>query len=260
MKWYGVSASLLILAAMLYAGQSLPPQAGSASRTPVLVELFTSEGCSSCPPADQVLAQLDAKQPVAGAEIVVMSEHVDYWNSLGWKDPFSAATFTDRQNAYSSSLGNSGIYTPQMIVDGKTEFIGNEISEAIGAIAGAARTPKAPIAVSVISSDNASAKIRVQLNSAPPIARGDSADVYVAVVENNLSSNVARGENKGQKLNHVAVVRLLNDLGHLPADRPYSTESVLKISASWKRPDLRIIAFVQTNKKRQVIALSKVPL
>src|SRR5215831_12264928 len=150
MKWYGVSASLLILAAMLYAGQSLSPKSSPTTRTPVLVELFTSEGCSSCPPADQVLTQLDRQQPVAGVEIIAMSEHVDYWDSLGWKDPFSASTFTDRQNAYAGALGISGIYTPQMIVDGEHEFIGNEVSDAVEAVAGSARTPKTPIAISIV--------------------------------------------------------------------------------------------------------------
>lgn len=260
MKWFGVSAPLLLVAAMLCAGQSRSSAPVPSSRTPILVELFTSEGCSSCPPADDVLQQLDRQQPVAGAEIIVMSEHVDYWNSLGWRDPFSAELYTDRQNAYASSFGNGNIYTPQMVVDGQAEFIGNDLSEAIGAVAGAAHESKSAIAIQQISSDGASTRFRVQLETVPALASGDSADVYLAIVENNLSSKVVRGENKGHLLSHVAVVRVLNTVGHLTPSRPFSAESTIRISNNWKRADLQVIAFVQTNRKRHIVALSRVSL
>ena len=116
-----------------------------AHRTPVLVELFTSEGCSSCPPADDFLIQLDKEQPVPGAEIIAISEHVDYWNRLGWADPFSSAAFSDRQHQYARALGTNQMYTPQMVVDGRTEFIGSQEGKARRGIAQAAQAPKAKV-------------------------------------------------------------------------------------------------------------------
>ncbi len=107
-----------ILAAGVYAAEP-------NGRVPVLAELFTSEGCSSCPPADALLMKLDKMQPVAGAQIIVLSEHVDYWNSLGWRDPYSSAQFTQRQGMYTHALIAEN-YTPQMVIDGRKEVLGSD--------------------------------------------------------------------------------------------------------------------------------------
>ncbi len=117
------------------------------ARTPVLVELFTSEGCSSCPPADELLANLAKSQPVAGALVIPLSEHVDYWNHLGWSDPYSSRLFSERQSAYAAAFRNSGVYTPQAVVDGGVELVGSDQSKMQSAIASAAREPKLHVVV-----------------------------------------------------------------------------------------------------------------
>ena len=116
-----------------------PRAASEEPRTPVIVELFTSEGCSSCPPADELLIMLDAQQPVAGALVIPLSEHVDYWNGLGWPDPFASTVFTQRQEQYARALATRGLYTPQMVVDGRLEFVGSQRHTAREAIARAGR-------------------------------------------------------------------------------------------------------------------------
>src|ERR1700726_514733 len=121
------------------------PAVGS---TPVLVELFTSEGCSSCPPADALLMRLGRTQPVREANLIVLEEHVDYWDRLGWKDPFSSEAATARQNEYGEAFGGSQVYTPQMIVDGGTEFCGSSDTDALRAIRTASQMPKPAVQLS----------------------------------------------------------------------------------------------------------------
>lgn len=137
---YVATRLALGLAALAVAGST--PATG---RIPVLLELFTSEGCSSCPPADRLLATLDERQPEARAELIVLSEHVDYFNYLGWKDPFSAEVFSERQESFSGKPHFDGVYTPQLVVDGRFGFVGSDDAAASAAIRKAVQEPKIPL-------------------------------------------------------------------------------------------------------------------
>ncbi|MGH9594322.1 MAG: DUF1223 domain-containing protein, partial [Bryobacteraceae bacterium] len=149
-------------------------------RTPVIVELFTSEGCSSCPPADALLAQLNRMQPVPGADVIILEQHVDYWDNLGWRDPFASAAATARQEDYSKSL-HAEVYTPQMVVDGHLEFVGGEEGPARRAITTSESSPKAAIQLTWAgdaAGDSRNLHIRAEKL---PAASNDSADVIHAV-------------------------------------------------------------------------------
>ncbi len=174
-------------------------------RQPVLIELFTSEGCSSCPPADRLLQQLDP-------HAIVLSEHVDYWNHLGWKDPFSSHAFTQRQEDYGRRLNTQGPYTPQMIVDGTAEFNGSDGPLAAQAIASEGQRPKADVRIS-----STAAGLQVDVTAAP-----HAANVYLAIAENAAASQVSAGENKGHKIEHVAVVRSLRKIGSVKKGGAFS--------------------------------------
>jgi len=228
-------------------------------RSPVIVELFTSEGCSSCPPADDVLARLQQTQPVAGAEVIALSEHVDYWNYIGWSDPFSSAAFSARQETYARAFGQQdSVYTPQMIVDGQAEFNGTAMNKALEAIAKAARSPKADVRIAIpetkTQKDNRKVSLSVSVKNVPPVDRGDVAEVILALTEDKLSSNVTRGENSGRKLAHTAVVREMRSLGRVdPATKTFDSEKTVAIADGWKRDDLRIVVFVQERAHRRVL-------
>jgi len=206
----------------------------------VLVELFTSEGCSSCPPADAVLARLHEEQPVAGVELIVLSEHVDYWNDLGWKDPFSDRLFSERQEQYGSR-----IYTPQAIVDGRVDVLGSDRSGIVRAAASAARDPHGTLDLA-----RTPAGVRISVAGLP--AHPDAA-VMVGVLEDGLSSKVERGENAGRTLSHTAVVRSLREVGKVPAGvAQWSAEVPLTLDVSGKKR--RVIAFVQDGRSRRILA------
>jgi|SRR5579883_2540346 len=194
----------------------------AAEPVPVLLELFTSEGCSSCPPADRLLQQLDRVQPVPGARIIVLSEHVDYWNQLGWHDPFSAPQFSRRQEQYARVLG-AEVATPQIVVDGRTAVLGNDPQAVQKAVARAVARAKVPVRIAGVKRDGAEAEVRVSI---PALAKG-RAEVWIAVADESDHSSVAKGENAGRKLTHVAVVRKLSSAGRV--DKAEGMEKTLRL-------------------------------
>jgi hypothetical protein len=229
------------------------PLRGSDVRTPVLVELFTSEGCSSCPPADRFLKKLDG-QPIEGAEMIVLSEHVDYWNHMGWKDPYSAGFNSERQSAYAKRFGLEGVYTPQMVVDGTSEFVGSNSELADKAFRKALGVPKVPVHLSSISAD-ASNTLHVHLETGAVNASLGSreADVYVVIALNRAESQVSAGENSGHSLAHVSVVKGLTKIGALKPGQGLAQDVQLKLEPGSDPRSLRLIAFVQEPRQGRVL-------
>jgi hypothetical protein len=219
---------------------------------PVIVELFTSEGCSSCPPADLLLSHLQKAQPAPGAQVIPLSEHVDYWNQLGWTDLFSSPGFSERQRQYATVLQGDGVYTPQMVVDGAAGFVGSDSQKALRAIAEAAKTQKAGVSLSC--GGNPSSLI-VRIDSVP----GDS-DVVLAITENGLQSNVTRGENRGRVMAHAGVTRNLSIIGRAKKQQPFSAEPKIVIEKGWRRENLSAVVFLQNRASRRILGAGQIAI
>jgi hypothetical protein len=247
------AAAVAIAVAVVSAGRerSAPP----AGRVAVVVELFTSEGCSSCPPADAVLIDLLNRQPVAGAEIIGLSEHVDYWDRQGWRDPFSDHSFTQRQSAYAASGGSNDVYTPQMFVDGGAPFVGSDRAQAIDAITRAAAAPKPAVSLQLPSKPPEVLTVNVAASRATA-----SAPVWLAIVEDGLSSSVTGGENSGRSLRHAAVTRRLVSIGKTDKDGSFAREVPLNLDPKWKRTSLHAIVIVQPASVGHVAAAATIAL
>jgi len=222
----------------------------AAGPVPVLAELFTSEGCSSCPPADRLLERLDRMQPVAGARVIVLSEHVDYWNQLGWRDPFSAPAFSRRQEQYSRVLGCE-VATPQLVVDGRFPVIGSDAAAVEKAIARAAARDKAPVRIAEARREGGEAAVRLSI---PALAKG-RAEVWVAAADEADRSSVERGENAGRTLTHVAVVRALTKVGKV--DRSEGMEKTVRVPAGAAAG--RVIVFLADG-GGEILGLDAAPL
>jgi hypothetical protein len=233
-------------------GRAPAPPSGHAV---VVAELFTSEGCSSCPPADAVLSTLIDEQPLPLVEIVGLGEHVDYWNHLGWRDPYSSSSFSNRQAEYDSRVFRSNsIYTPQLIIDGQYEAVGSDIAAIRKAIIRAANAPKVPVHVDASTTDAGQIAVRVQVTSGPGAVLRERGDVIVAITQDRLVDDVGRGENRGRRLSHAAVVRSLTALGSVAGPDPaFSGTASLPIAPQWKTPDIRIIAFLQERGSRRIL-------
>jgi hypothetical protein len=245
--------TLILLIAALFGFSVLQAKApaspdGTPARVPVIVELFTSEGCSDCPPADALVRKLEETQPVPNVEIIVLSEHVDYWNHIGWTDRFSSKTFTERQQKYGDRFKLDSVYTPQMVVDGRTELNGADERRALKAIADAAKMEKTEITVNVAKSGPEAYFVTYGVDEG---TTARDAELTIAVTESGLETQVHNGENKGRTLYHTGVVRYTKQF-------PVSKLSVggalpLKLDPSWKEDNLRVVAYLQNKADNHIL-------
>ena len=221
---------------------------------PVLIELFTSEGCSSCPPADDLLARLDT-QPIPGVRAIVLSEHVTYWNNGGWHDPFSLDAMTDRQREYGFHFNLSDVYTPQAVVDGAAQMVGSNGEKLGNAILQAAAAPKAELSIAGAQWSGGAMQF-VLHGSANP-----DANVFAALAEDSEQTNVLRGENGGHTLHHVAVVRTIEKLGKADAGGPLGGKTLsVRLPANKEVKEagsLRLVVFVANRHSGHVMAIAE---
>jgi hypothetical protein len=237
------SGALIVLVFVL--GGQREYAAEPSGKAPVLIELFTSEGCSSCPPADALLEKIDASPPIDGTQLVVLSEHVDYWDHDGWKDPYSSHLLTERQSQYVRSFGLSSAYTPQMVLDGSTELVLSAPQQFASSIQKAAQVPKVSVQISsatIQAGQPDTLQGSIQVNSELQKRGGD---IYVATALDHANSQVLHGENGGRLLTHVAVVQDITKVGRLEKGKSFNGNFQVKLKPGVDPANLRIVVFVQ---------------
>ena len=257
-----VSIALLALLSLGYFGivRAEPKSIGDATaRTPVLIELFTSEGCSDCPPADALLEKLDRSQPLRNVELIVLSEHVDYWDDIGWKDLYSSHEFSVRQSNYARRFHLGEVYTPQMVVDGDVGFVGSDERRAIQVSENAAKAEKIPVVLSSIHIDGSTLAMHIESGPLTPSASPKSANVLLVLADDSDQSNVRRGENAGRTLKHVAVVRKLTQVGTMDRGGTFSRDVTVSAETANLR-NLRIVAIVQEVEAGRILGIGSARL
>jgi len=254
MKKFTILAILFcsIAAGHLY-GEDAPAKPITPVKQPILVELFTSEGCSSCPPADAFLQKLDDTQPIHGAQFIVLSEHVDYFNHDGWTDPYSSHAMTDRQTEYAHVLRIESPYTPQILVNGTDELHLDQPQQVIQALGAATASPVIPVSIGPINTETKNPlKLQFHVDVDASSAK-HNADIYVAVALDHAASHVLRGENKGHDLTHVAVVLYLEKIGKLRKGSTFSKDAQVSMKSDMDAKNLRVIVFAQESGQGKII-------
>lgn len=260
----GGPAIALLAIASVCARAQFPENASPAPKPPergaVLVELFTSEGCPHCPEADAMLEKLYADQPVEGAQIIALEEHVDYWDRPTWVDHYGSPAFTQRQKDYADAMDLESLYTPQMVVDGLVEFVGNNAGRARATIAALARAPLPAVRILPVTAAEDAKKPagarRVHLE-ARDLTHESPADVYLVLAEDKLSSRVNGGRNAGESWPHSSIARWFHQVWKMPAGSK-NASAIVELSAlpaEWRVENLRLVAFVQEQESRRVLAL-----
>jgi len=309
MSALSITTLLLLLAAVavwaaasagVSRGRDAAPEAGKAGGGgPVVVELFTSQGCSSCPPADRLLSRLKRDKRWAGT-VIPLAYHVDYWNHLGWSDPFSSSRWSQRQMGYAQVFHSDRIYTPQLVVNGRTETVGSEEAQVMRRIRDALAAPAvAQVSLATPVEGTASgagpgatgapgapgARITVTARLLRPVS-GTGPDVWVALTESGLTTAVGAGENASATLHDDQVVRVLVKAFSLPATtvsgtssapgtsgtpgtpgtagdsggEPRSADVALPIDSRWNRANMDVVAFLQDPRSLTIYGAATRPL
>lgn len=236
---------------------TLAVPADNGGRHPVLVELFTSEGCSSCPPADNLLARLDTEQFIPGAQAIVLSEHVTYWNHDGWSDPYSFDGITERQDDYRRRFNLDSSFTPQAVIDGETQVVGNDQANLVRAVEKAAAEPSLDllIADAVWSGSAVHFKVRVASGSMSESLNSRSLGVTAVLAEDSAQTAVKSGENAGRTLRHVAVVRTLGEMGKGALE---GRDLTLKVpGAAGRSGAIRLVVFAVDRHSGHVVGVAE---
>ena len=216
-----------------------------------VVELFTSEGCSSCPPADQLVARI--QQEEKDQPVYILAFHVDYWDRLGWKDAFSDHRYTQRQNKYASWLKLQSIYTPEIVVNGRDEFVGSQEKTLRSAIlSGLGQTPTAEIEISDVRSAGGKVSWHYKVSSG---VRNSS--LIVAIVQRSATTEVKAGENGGRTLEHVQIVR---NLSTISIGRDASGAGSVDLPQGSIGGRAELIGFVQDDTDGQILAATRSPI
>ncbi len=216
-----------------------------------VIELYTSEGCSSCPPADELVSRI--QKEMNAQPVYILAFHVDYWNRLGWKDTFSNADYSKRQHDYARYLKTESVYTPQIIVNGKKEFIGSQEGSLRNAIKWALQSkPEANIVLSDIKTTEKETTVHYDISGI-----SDHSALLLALVEKSARSVVKAGENSGRTLSHVQIVRNLQSI-NINKEKSGATSVILPNGVN--SSNYEVIALLQNTLTGEIRAATKAPL
>lgn len=242
--------AIVMGAALLAAAKPTGSAPTAPAAAPVVLELFTSQGCSSCPPADTLLSEL-----AGSPDVLALSFHVDYWDYLGWKDTWSSPEWSARQRSYAQVLGDGGrVYTPQLVVNGRAGVLGSSRSQAERAIAAARSTPRVAVESAVTPAKNGGWSVSVKIGAATRSLR-----VEALLLESGLVTDVRDGENAGRTMRNDGVVRRRVDVGQTGAGAAWSGTAVIPAVAGAKGPR-RIAVLARDAETLQIAGVSVLAL
>ncbi len=222
----------------------------SVEKKAVLVELFTSENCAACPPAEELLTKLEREQPFENAELITLEFHVDYKDGFGRKDVYASPLFTQRQKVYDRKFRTGKIYTPQMIVDGDIEFIGGKLDKAENAVGKTIKIDKADVNLSF----NNANRLNIKITNIP---EHEDATVYLAIAEGSITTRKRKGENTA----NASIVRRLSGLDRItPEQNSFEMDTNFQIQEGWKNENIKLVVFIQGNRSRNIYGVGMISL